>query len=200
MYKSENQNSEHTENTRLNFGLVNLELMERKIKRIEKEQKIAEAERDKEITSLSKIMPLLPVVKSFSRLLRATYPNECSTPAMSQALMDFNTIPYLEMEHLETDISVLLMRICYSDGEHKVYDWEDVTYYNDLACSKVLDAYVLFQERWVKALIQFLKTNDPIKFLILGASSLKNTHPRLLPLFFEATMLFKPDVKLKLFS
>lgn len=179
------------DNLRQEFALVSLALNERKLRRMENELSKAYQEYEQEIAALSLELPLLPVIKKFSEVFRTAFPEQNKHNAISQALLDLNTIVYIEPTHLELDISMLLMRICYSEGPQKIFDYEDPTYYDDLVCQQVLDQHLFFQEKFVRQMIRLLQTREPVQFLLLNVYALNKLHPRLLPLMIELGLLFK---------
>lgn len=176
---------------RQEFALVSLALNERKLRRMENELQKAHQEYEQEIAALSLELPLLPAIKKFSELFREAFPEVCQHNAISQALLDLNTIVYIDPAHLELDISMLLMRVCYSEAPLKVFDYEDPTYYDDEMSQQVLDKHLFFQEKFVRQMIHLLKTREPVQFLLLSVYSVGKLHPKLLPLMVGLGLQFK---------
>ena len=96
------------------------------------------------------------IIQNFSIAIHKAYPFIKSSPAMASVMNDLKRKTYKNMEELREDLSKILFRIYFSEGEYKVYDFYKKEYYDDKKCQALYDSGIYISKEWLDQLMKCL--------------------------------------------
>jgi hypothetical protein len=114
--------------------------------------------------------PYHQLAVSFIKIIKKAHAVYFIAPAIQEAVEELYLKEFKNIDELKEDIAKLLFRIYFSQGEHKVYDYDDKKIYNDKNCQLLFDKGVCVSDEWLNQLISCLilrSTKEDKKLMLL---------------------------------
>lgn len=101
------------------------------------------------------------IAVNFLELFYNAYSIYFISESIKQAVKEIYNKEYETKDELEEDIAKLLLRVFFSEGKDKVYDYIKPEFYNDQKCQALFNNGIYIPKEWLEQLVKCLVIQSP---------------------------------------